>query len=210
MNVSYECHVHGCFVVLLLARAAWAEPPTAKPEAKAGGVAHSDPIKVDNNLTLPKLVDATLEKYPDVTWLKSLEEEAEAIKERGQSWTAGAYQAGLRYQNMTSGTVHYADAMVQIPLWNIGQRDAEQKYGLQSRVSAEDQVSATKLRVAGLVRGALWDMALQQVRFDQARVDADIFEKLLAKVERRVELVICRKPMFCCANRIAAKSLGVD
>jgi outer membrane protein TolC len=173
--------------LLLLGRAAWAVPPS-EPHARMGGVAHSDPIKVDNALTLSKLVDATLEKYPDVMWLKSLQEEADAIKERGQSWTAGAYQADLRYQNMTSGTVHYGDAMLQIPLWNIGQRDAEQKYGLQSRVSAEDQAKATKLKVAGLVRGALWDMSLQQVRFDQAQVDAAIFEKLLAKVERRVEL----------------------
>ncbi len=167
-----------------------ASPPPASPSENSNitGVEHLDPILVDNSLTLTKLVDLTMEKFPDTTWLKSLEDEANAIKERGQSWTSGAYQAGFRYQNMTSGTVHYGDATVQIPLWNIGQRDAEQKYGLKAETSAEQLAQATKLRVAGLVRGALWDMELQRIRHEQAQVEVAIFEKLLSKVERRVEL----------------------
>jgi outer membrane protein TolC len=151
-------------------------------------VVHNDPVEIDKSLTLAKVVDLTLEKFPDMTWLKSLEEEASAIKERGQSWTAGASQAGLRFQEATSGTLHYIDATVQVPLWNIGQRDAEQEYGLKAEASAELQTAATKLRIAGLVRGTLWDMELQKIRFDQAKADLDVFEQLLAKVERRYEL----------------------
>jgi outer membrane protein, heavy metal efflux system len=175
---------------LTLLCSAGAEPPQTMPSGppRVSGVEHNDPIQVDKTLTLSKLVDLTLEKYPDITWLTALEEEAEAIKQRGQSWTSGAYQAGLRYQNMTSGTVHYGDATVHIPLWNIGQRDAEQKYGIKAQASAEQQAKAAKLKVAGLVRGALWDMELQRIRFEQAQIGAEIFEKLLAKVERRVEL----------------------
>lgn len=167
-------------VFLLFATIAVAEP---KPS-----VAHNDPIEVDNSLTLAKVVELTMEKFPDMAWLKSLEEEATAIKQRGESWTAGAPQAGLRYQNMTSGTVHYVDATVQVPLWNFGQRDAEKEKGIKAENSADMQSAATKLRVAGLVRGALWDMELQKIRYEQARAEINVFEQLLAKVERRVEL----------------------
>ena len=99
-------------VFLLFATFAVAEP---KPT-----VAHNDPIDVDNSLTLAKVVELTMEKFPDMAWLKSLEEEATAIKQRGESWTAGASQAGLRFQEATSGTLHYIDATVQVPLWNFG------------------------------------------------------------------------------------------
>jgi outer membrane protein, heavy metal efflux system len=167
-------------VFLLIATVAVAEP---KPT-----VAHEDPIEIDKSLTLSKVVDLTMEKFPDMAWLNSLEEEAVAIKQRGESWTAGASQAGLRYQNMTSGTVHYVDAVVQVPLWNLGQRDAEQERGIKAENSADLQSVATKLRIAGLVRSALWDMELQKIRYEQARAEIDVFEQLLAKVERRVEL----------------------
>ena len=168
---------------LLLASAIQAEPAVpVKP------VAHTDPIEVDNSLSLARTIDLTMEKFPDMSWLKSLEDEADTIRKRGESWTAGASQAGLRYQNTTSGTVHYVDATVQVPLWNIGQRDAEQRHGLKAGDSADLQSQAVKLRIAGLVRGALWDMELQTVRLEQAQNETDIFEKLLAKVERRVEL----------------------
>lgn len=151
-------------------------------------VVHHDPIEIDHSLTLAKVVDLTLEKFPDMAWLTALEEEASAIKERGKSWTAGASQAGLRFQEATSGTLHYVDATVQVPLWNFGQRDAEQEHGLKAEANAELQAAAIKLRVAGLVRGALWDMELQNVRYEQAKNDLELFEQLLAKVERRHEL----------------------
>ena len=166
--------------VLLMATVAMAEP---KPT-----VGHNDPIEVDKSLTLANIVNLALEKFPDTAWLTALEQEAKAIRQRGESWVYGPLQAGLSFQEATSGTLHYTDATVQVPLWNLGQRAAEQKFGLKAETSAELQAQATKLRVAGLVRGALWDMALQQVRYEQARAEIDLLEQMLAKVERRVEL----------------------
>lgn len=151
-------------------------------------VEHDDPIVVDNALTLAKVIDLTMEKFPDMAWVKSLEEEAAAIKKRGDKWTYGPMEAGLRFQEATSGTLHYIDATVQVPLWNFGQREAEQKFGMKAEASASMVSEATKLRIAGLVRGALWDMEIEKVRYEQARAEIAIFEQLLAKVERRVEL----------------------
>jgi outer membrane protein TolC len=117
-----------------------------------------------------------------------MEDEAAAIEQRSQSWTAGASQAGLRFQEATSGTLHYVDAHVQVSLWNLGQRDAEKTIANRTAVSAEAQAAATKLRVAGLVRSALWDVALQKIRFEQAQTEIAFFEQLLAKIGLRVEL----------------------
>ncbi|MDO9423110.1 MAG: TolC family protein [Methylobacter sp.] len=151
-------------------------------------VDHLDPIESVATLSLAQVVDLTLEKYPDASWLNSLEQEAAAIAQRGNSWTAGAAQAGLRFQEATSGTLHYIDGTVEVPLWNLGQRDAEQRTAKLAESSAMSQAAAVKLRVAGLVRAALWDMALANLSYEQAKIELTITDQLLAKVQRRVEL----------------------
>ncbi|MDP1664082.1 MAG: TolC family protein [Methylobacter sp.] len=151
-------------------------------------VEHHDPIESDATLSLAKVVDLTLEKYPDITWLNSLEEEATALSLRGDSWTAGASQAGLRFQEATSGTLHYIDGTVQVPLWNLGQRDAEQTVAKQAENNTMSQSDAIKLRVAGLIRGALWNIALTSLSYEQAKIELAITDQLVAKVQRRVEL----------------------
>jgi outer membrane protein, heavy metal efflux system len=173
--------IRGCLPVYVLATSlGFAEPALV--------VDHHDPIEIDSSLTLAKIIDLTLEKYPDTRWLKALEEEAGAIAQRSQSWTAGAPRAGLAYQEAASGTLHFVDANVQVPLWNLGQRDAEQAVAQQAETSARTQSEATKLRVAGLVRTALWEMALQKIRYEQAKAEVAIYEQLLDKISRRVEL----------------------
>lgn len=156
--------------------------------ADVSRVDHHDPIEIDATLSLAKVVDLTLEKYPEVSWLNALEEEAAALALRGNSWTAGASQAGLRFQEATSGTLHYIDAQVQVPLWNVGQRDAEQRIAKLAGTSVISQTSAVKLRVSGLVRSALWDIALVNIGYEQAKYELLITDQLLAKVQRRVEL----------------------
>ncbi|MFU8787405.1 MAG: TolC family protein [Methylobacter sp.] len=151
-------------------------------------VEHHDPITPDASLNLAKVVELTLEKYPDSRWLNALEQEAAALAQRGNSWTAGAAQAGLSFEEATSGTLHYLNASVQVPLWNIGQRGAEQQTAQLAETSAQSQAAAVKLRVAGLVRAALWDMALANISYDQAKIELDITDQLLAKVQRRVDL----------------------
>lgn len=155
-------------------------------------VDHHDTVEIDGSLTLPKVVDLTLEKFPELTWLNSLEEEAAAITQRSKSWTAGASQTSYSFQEAATGAnggkLHYINAGVQVPLWNIGQSDAEQSVGEQAETSAKTQTVATKLRVAGLVRGALWDIDLQKIRYEQAQSEIKVYEQLHEKIGRRVEL----------------------
>jgi cobalt-zinc-cadmium efflux system outer membrane protein len=151
-------------------------------------VEHHDPIVIDSQLSLSQLVDLTLEKYPDTQWLNSLENEVAALRQRGDSWTAGASTAGLRYQEATSGTLHYADATVEVPLWNLGQRDATQRIGEKAQLDSTMQTAVTKWRVAGLIRGTLWDISLQELRQEQAKIELTAAEQLASDVKRRVQV----------------------
>ena len=175
-------------ILLLVPLPARSEAPALGQVELTPAVDHLDPVEIDATLTLSKLVDLTMQKYPDTAWLNSLEEEAAAIAERSKSWTAGASQASIGYQSISTFRLNYATGSVQVPLWNLGQRDAEHKLANQSETSAEAQAVAIKLRVAGLVRGALWDMALAKIRYDQAQVDLDTYEKLYATIKRYVEV----------------------
>ncbi|MDD5755440.1 MAG: TolC family protein [Methylococcales bacterium] len=150
-------------------------------------VEHHDPMVIDTQLSLSQLVDLTLEKYPDSQWLDSLENEATAIKQRGDSWFSGSAQAFYRFQEASSLHLHYNDATVQVPLWNLGQRDAQQRIGDKAQVDSAMQATATKWRVAGLIRAALWDISLQELRLQQATTDTLIAEQLVNDVKRRVQ-----------------------
>jgi outer membrane protein TolC len=50
------------------------------------------------------------------------------------------------------------------------------------------QADAVKLRVAGLIRNALWNIALANLSYEQAKTELTVTDQLLAKVQRRVEL----------------------
>jgi cobalt-zinc-cadmium efflux system outer membrane protein len=151
-------------------------------------VEHHDPMIIDSTLSLSQLVDLTLEKYPDAQWLSSLENEAAALKQRGDSWAAGASTAGFKFQEATSGTLHYLDGTVEVPLWNFGQRDANQRIGEKAQLDSATQTAVTKWRVAGLIRAALWDISLQELRLEQAKIELTAAQQLENDVKRRVEL----------------------
>lgn len=150
-------------------------------------VEHHDPMMVDEKLSLSELIDLTLEKYPDTQWLNSLENEVSALSQRGDSWIAGSATAGLRFQEATSGTLHYIDATVEVPLWNLGQRDANQRIREKAQFDSAMQSAVTKWRVAGLIRSALWDIALQELRQQQAQTELTATEQLASDVKRRVQ-----------------------
>ena len=150
-------------------------------------VDHVDSVVIDTTLTLSKLIELTMEKYPDATWLTALEDEAIALSARGQSWTAGAAQASLGYQSISSFKLNYGTVNLQVPLWNMGQRNAQNDLSNKAENSVTMQVANTKLRVAGLVREALWSIALANIRYEQAKAELGIYQKLLATIKRRVE-----------------------
>ncbi|MFM8341883.1 MAG: TolC family protein, partial [Methylomonas sp.] len=152
---------------------------------------HLDPIEVDKSLTLPQLVEQTLEKYPDRLINEALAQQAEAWQTRGDSWFAGSTALSLDYntdQIANDQGTREASAKLEMTVWNWGQRSAAQNVAEQSQLSAQKQSNVVRLEVAHLVREALWEMALADIRWQQAKYSVDISAQLLEKVKRRVEL----------------------
>lgn len=154
-------------------------------------VVHHDPIEIDQNLSLAQLIEQTLEKYPDRLINQALVQQAEAWQTRGDSWVAGSTALSLDYNTdkiANDQGAREASAKLEATVWNWGQRSAAQDVAEQSQIAAQKQSQSIKLEVAGLVREALWDMALAESRYQQAQYSLDISAKLLDKVKRRVEL----------------------
>jgi len=165
--------------------------PVAEGDADQLMVDHLDVVKVEPKLTLPSLLEQTLEKYPDRLINEALQNEAEALQERGDSWFAGSRVLQLEYNDDRVGNdtgAREAVAKLQFTIWNWGQRSAAQSVAERSFLAADKQSKAVKLEVARLLREALWDMALADNRLQLARNQLDISEQLTAKVRRRVEL----------------------
>ena len=154
-------------------------------------VGHLDPVEIDPALTLGQLLEETLEKYPDRLINEALAQEADSLKERGDSWLAGSTALAVDYVDgriSNDNGSRDATAKLEFTVWNWGQRSAAQNVAEQAQTSAAKQSAAVRLEVAGLVREVLWTMALADNRLQQAQITMDISKKLLEKVERRVEL----------------------
>ena len=154
-------------------------------------VDHEDPISIDPQLTLAKLVDITLNNYPDASIIPALQQQVNALKQQGNSWLAGALTASMYYRDdlVSDDTGNREiEGAVEIPLWNWGQREAGQKLAQQTEITNELKTNVIKWQVAGLVRSALWDLALEKQRFLQAIKAYEVTEKLQATIKRRVDL----------------------
>lgn len=184
-------------------------------EKPAYSVEHHDPISRDAQLTLPQLVDLTMEKYPDTAMVAALVQEAEALQRRGSSWLANHPYLLVNYIEDAPGSDDGLREIVGgfgLPLWRWGQRDAAQKVAERAREASDMHALDVKLQVAGLVREALWTMALADLRLEQAQQDLTLAEKLLAKVQRSVELGdLARSDMLLAqSNVLEMRSLQVQ
>lgn len=152
-------------------------------------VDHIDLITIDSQLTLPDLVDLTLEKYPDYALIAAMKKESEALNERGQRWTAGAAKASVYYRDDFVGShtgAYEVDGAITVPIWNWGQRDAGLRLAEQAGLSATYKEQAIKLQVAGLLRETLWNLSLETLRHKMAKKSLRITEKLFKTVQLRV------------------------
>jgi outer membrane protein TolC len=76
----------------------------------------------------------------------------------------------------------------QMPLWMWDQKKASERVTDSAKKNAEFFARALRHEVAGLVRGALWNLRLVENHYELARQIYEVAERLTAVVERRVEL----------------------
>jgi outer membrane protein TolC len=154
-------------------------------------VDHHHQISVDPQLTLAELVQITLEKHPSAAIIPALQQEVEALKQRGNSWLAGALTASFYYRDdaISNDTGNREiEGAIEMPVWNWGQRAAGQKLAEQAEIANGFQAKVLKWQVAGLVRSTLWDMKLENQRHELAIKVFDVSEQLASTIKRRVDL----------------------
>lgn len=154
-------------------------------------VEHIDEVTVDPKLSLSTLISQTVEKYPDYALIAAMQNQTEALQQRGSQWIAGAARASIDYRDDFIGSdtgAYELEGAIQVPLWNWGQRTAGLNLAERAGLSSEYKAEAINLEVAGLVRQSLWAIALENLRFEMAYKNLQLTEKLLNTIKLRVDL----------------------
>ncbi len=163
---------------------------TAKAE-ETHIVDHIDIITVDPQLNLADLINQTLEKYPDYALIAAMQQESDALTQRGSRWIAGAPTASIYYKDDFVGSdtgAYELEGAVEVPIWNWGQRDAGLRLAEQAGLSAINKGKAINLQVAGLVRHAVWALSLENLRYTMAKKRLYLTEKLVNTIQLRVDV----------------------
>jgi outer membrane protein TolC len=148
-------------------------------------------LAVDDTLTLAAAVDVAYARYPAFTEVQARGEQAGAWTDRGNSWIADRPSLMLRYQSDQWGSNNGLDeyeAGIVLPLWSWGGRSAVQALGETMSVESAAAELAVRWEVAGLLRSALWDIALADNDHELAEQALEAAARLTTSVKRRHEL----------------------
>ena len=158
------------------------------------GTAHAQeahqhvPLTVDPTLDWHALIDVTLAAHPRNGELTARAEEAVAWATRGRQWLAAA--PSLYFTYLSDGALddraqrEYAGG-VELPLWRAGERVAVRALARGATAESDAARATLRLEVAGLLRGALWDIAAAANANAAAQEAVAAAAELLRGVERR-------------------------
>ncbi|MGJ7498579.1 TolC family protein [Variovorax sp. RT4R15] len=140
----------------------------------------------------------TLTQAWEAAWeraVQSRESDAQARRARAEQTTASSLWAAppaleLNHLNdrfHSSAGRRETEVGLVWPIWLPGQRDARQAAADAELRFAESSTDAARLRVAGQVREAAWQLAAAQTEAAAASAHAQYLQRIAADVQRRVE-----------------------
>lgn len=148
-------------------------------------------LPVDDALTLSAAIDIAYARYPTTAEILARTEQADAWADRGSSWLADRPSLLLRYQSDRWGSdngLYEYEAGVVLPLWSWGGRSAVQMLGQTMSLESAAAELAVRWEVAGLLRSALWNIALAENDHELAEQALEAAQRLTTSVKRRYEL----------------------
>lgn len=148
-------------------------------------------LPVDSELTLSSVLDTAVDQYPSRVELSARDAEAAAWVSRSHSWLSAPPALSFRYQSDRWGDdnrLEEIESGIELPIWRWGERDATRSLGEALSTEASSAAMAVRWHVAGLVRAALWDIALADNDLALAEEAFRISSRLTTIVERRHEL----------------------
>ena len=151
---------------------------------------HDHDLQVNSQLTLRELVEKTIVRYPDSALLATKQIEIDAKDKRANGILPAAPAIGLLNRNdaITSNRGEREwDAELELPVWLPGQRAAREALARDAALGLVDTRATLNLKVAGMVRDALWDIAMMTHQATLAKSRHQTALALVNDVEKRVK-----------------------
>ncbi len=159
--------------------------------ALAASAVHGEELErlvPDAQLTLSAVVDAAYARNPKQAVLRAGSSVVEAREIHAGSTLPGAPAIVARHQNDAIGSnrnLSEWDAGVDIPLWLPGQRAAREAVAQEARSGLAADQASLKLLLAGQVRDAVWDVAMNNNAVTLAEIRLAAAQALQNDVEKR-------------------------
>lgn len=151
---------------------------------------HDHDLQVSARLTLRELVEKTILRYPDSALLAAKKIEIDAKTKRANGILPAAPSIGLLNRNdaITSNRGEREwESELELPVWLPGQRAAREALARDAASGLSDTKATLNLQVAGMVRNALWDIAMTTHQATLANSRHQTALGLLSDVEKRVK-----------------------
>ncbi len=149
---------------------------------------HFDAIKVNPNLQLNEVLEKTLARNPMQTTLQSRDSVVSARKMVANSLLPTAPAVSVGHQNDALGSGRGErewQAELELPVWLPNQRNNRLKVADASQSSVIASRESLKLHVAGQLREALWDLAMNDNNLVLAVNKLEVAHHLQRDVEKR-------------------------
>jgi outer membrane protein TolC len=172
-------------------------------------VEHIDELKVNSNLKLHDVLEKTIARNPMQATLQSREYTVKAKNIVANAMLPSTPAVNVVHQNDVLGSGRGErewQAELELPVWLPNQRNNRLKVAdaTQSNVSAGRE--SLKLNVAGLLRDALWDVALNENSYALAVNKFDLANKLQQDVDKRYKAGEMAKTDFMLAQQEALRA----
>ncbi|MDP3677708.1 MAG: TolC family protein, partial [Methylotenera sp.] len=149
---------------------------------------HFDELKVNPNLQLNEVLEKTFLRHPLQATLQSRDSVVSAKKLVANAILPTAPAVSLLHQNDVLGSGRGErewQAEMELPVWLPNQRNNRLKVADASQSSVIASRESLKLHVAGQLREALWDIAMNDNNFALALNKLEVANKLQRDVEKR-------------------------
>ncbi len=155
---------------------------------------HEDVLVISPTLTLHKVLQKTIERQPQQASLQSKNFNVQAKEMMAKSLLPHAPAVSLYHQNDTIGSGRNErdwQAELELPVWLPKQRDARERVAALSAQNLSADRESLSLHAAGLLRDAVWDIAINRNEvslYSQKMTQAKRLEADISKAFRAGEL----------------------
>ncbi|MDP1765921.1 MAG: TolC family protein [Methylotenera sp.] len=151
---------------------------------------HRDELNVNSNLQLRDVLEKTVARNPMQSTLQSRESVLNAKKIIANSMLPTAPAISLGHQNDVLGSGRGErewQADLEVPVWLPNQRNNRLKVADATQSSVSANRESLKLHVAGLLRDAVWDIAVNNNNVALTANKLAVAKKLQQDVEKRFQ-----------------------